>query len=161
MTLPGRLAIGGERPSTAGHTEPRSAARKIIPSIGPPPAIACLAVGQDHHQNKNDDKPDGKQHVLAVATRAAVVKPSWTYPKEKGRRGGRHFQSVHAQRSNGAVDHHMLDCGNCLGRVQTFGAGFRAVHDGVAAVQFERIFQIVQTLACRLIARIDDPAISM
>ena len=50
---------------------------------------------------------------------------------------------------------------NRLGRVQTFRTGLGAVHDGVAAVELERIFQLVQTLARGLVAAVDDPAIGM
>jgi hypothetical protein len=60
-----------------------------------------------------------------------------------------------------ALHHHFLDLGNRLGRVQPFGAGFGAIHDRVAAIQLERIMQIIQPLACGLVAAVDDPAIGM
>ena len=41
---------------------------------------------------------------------------------------------------NRAFNHDFLDLGDCLGRVQPFGAGLRTVHDGVAAVNFVTIF---------------------
>ena len=47
---------------------------------------------------------------------------------------------------------HMLDLGNRLCRVQTLRTGLYAVHDRVAAIEPERVFQIVQPLAGRLIA---------
>src|SRR4029077_4999621 len=45
--------------------------------------------------------------------------------------------------------------------VEMFGAGLGAIHDGVAAVEAERVFQIVEPLAGRLVARIDDPALRL
>ena len=55
----------------------------------------------------------------------------------------------------------MFDMGDCLGRVQTLGAGLGAVHDGVAAIELEGILQLVQTLRRGLITAVDDPAIGM
>jgi hypothetical protein len=60
-----------------------------------------------------------------------------------------------------SLDHHLLDLGDRLGRVQALGAGLGAVHDGVAAIEPERILQIVQPLARRLVAAVDQPAIGM
>ena len=54
-----------------------------------------------------------------------------------------------------------LDFRNGFGRVQTLRAGVRAVHDGVAAVQFERVFQFVESLPGGLVAAIGDPAVSL
>src|SRR5690606_40776707 len=41
------------------------------------------------------------------------------------------------------------------------GADLRAVHDGVAAIELEGIFKIVEPLAGRLIAAVHDPAIGL
>jgi hypothetical protein len=41
------------------------------------------------------------------------------------------------------LDHLQLEVGDRLGRVQILRAGLGAVHDGVAAVQPERILEIV------------------
>src|SRR5580698_11105122 len=57
------------------------------------------------------------------------------------------------------MQHHLLDLGDRLGGIQILGAGFSAVHDGVAAIQSKRILKTVQALARRLIARVDDPTI--
>ena len=65
------------------------------------------------------------------------------------------------RRSDGAFDHHFLDLCDGLGRVEALRAGLGAVHDRVAAIQFERIFQIVQTFTGCLVAAVDDPAIGM
>lgn len=60
-----------------------------------------------------------------------------------------------------AFDHHLLDLCDGLGRVKTLGAGFRAVHNGMAAVEFEGIFKLVQTLARGLIPAINNPAVGV
>src|ERR1700722_11564935 len=57
------------------------------------------------------------------------------------------------------MQHHLLDLADRLGGIQVLRTRFRAVHDGVAAVQPKRIFKTVQALARRLIARVDDPTI--
>ena len=62
---------------------------------------------------------------------------------------------------NHPLDHHVLDAGNRLGRVQALGAGFGAVHDGMATVQLERVFQFVQPLARRLVPAVNDPAVGV
>ena len=41
------------------------------------------------------------------------------------------------------------------------GTGFGAVHDGVAAIEPERIFQIVEPVPSRLVARIHDVAVRL
>ena len=55
-------------------------------------------------------------------------------------------------------DHHHLEFGDRLGGVEALRAGFGAVHDGVAAVEPERVFEIVEPLAGGLVAGILDPA---
>ena len=51
-----------------------------------------------------------------------------------------------------ALDHHFLDLGDRLGRIEVLRAGLGAVHDGVAAIQPERIFQLIEPLAGGLVA---------
>lgn len=65
------------------------------------------------------------------------------------------------QRSDHPFDHHLLDLGDCLGRVQPFGAGLGTVHDGVTTIELERVMQIIQPLARGLVAAVDQPAIGM
>src|SRR5262245_25300258 len=55
-------------------------------------------------------------------------------------------------------DHLQLELGNRLGGIETLRAGLRAIHDGVAAVKAERVFEIVEPLAGRFITRVRDPA---
>ena len=64
-----------------------------------------------------------------------------------------------AKRSHFSFDHHLFDLGNRLCRVQALGTGFGAIHDRVAPVKFKGIFQIVQTLAGRLVPAVNDPTI--
>src|SRR5262249_720322 len=56
------------------------------------------------------------------------------------------------------LDHHPLDLGDGLGRVEVLGAGLGAVHDGVAAVEAERILEIVEALSGRLVAAVLEAA---
>ena len=63
--------------------------------------------------------------------------------------------------SNTAFHHHALDLCNGLRRIETLGTGLGAVHDRVAAIKSERILKIVQTLARRLVAAVDKPAIGL
>src|SRR5574337_2167153 len=49
------------------------------------------------------------------------------------------------------LHHQLLDFRDRLGRIQPLRTGARAIHDGVATVQLERIFQIVQPLAGGLV----------
>src|SRR6185437_5826002 len=63
--------------------------------------------------------------------------------------------------SDRAIDQQLLDLADGLGRIEPFRASVGAVHDGVAAIQLERIIQIIEAFAGRFVARIDDPAISL
>src|SRR6266567_3077613 len=56
------------------------------------------------------------------------------------------------------LDHLQLQLGNRLGRIEALRAGLGAVHDGVAAVEPERVLEIVEAFAGGLVARILDPA---
>src|SRR6476619_848335 len=56
------------------------------------------------------------------------------------------------------LDHLQFEVGDRLGRVQILRAGLGAVHDGVAAVQPERILEIVEPLAGGLVSAVIDPA---
>src|SRR5213595_257108 len=64
-------------------------------------------------------------------------------------------------RSNRALDHHLLDLGDGLRRIETLGAGLGAVHDGVAAIQPERILELVEPFALGLVAAVGEPAIGL
>src|SRR6516225_3324721 len=60
-----------------------------------------------------------------------------------------------------ALDHHTLDIGDGLGGVEALRAGLGAVHDGVAAVEAERILEIVEALPGRLVAAVLEPAVGL
>src|SRR5579863_888658 len=66
----------------------------------------------------------------------------------------------HPRPSITPMQHHLLDLSDSLGGIEVLGTGFGAVHDGVAAIQPKRVFQAVEALARRFIARVDDPTIS-
>src|SRR5262249_1111731 len=59
------------------------------------------------------------------------------------------------------LDQHALDVGDRFGRVKVLRTGLGAVHDGMAAVQPERIFQIVEPRAGRLVARVHNKALRL
>ena len=54
--------------------------------------------------------------------------------------------------SHHPLDHHPLDLGNRFRRVQPLRAGLGAVHDRVATIELERVFQIIQPRPRCLIA---------
>src|SRR3546814_9001650 len=56
---------------------------------------------------------------------------------------------------------HLLDLGDRLGGVQSLGADVCAIHDRVAAIEAERIFEIVEPLAGHLVAAVGEPAIRL
>src|SRR5262245_60802204 len=60
-----------------------------------------------------------------------------------------------------SLDHHALDLGDSLGRIETLRTGFGAIHDGVAAVEAERIFEIVEAPSRRLVPAVPEPAMGL
>jgi hypothetical protein len=56
--------------------------------------------------------------------------------------------------SENAFGQHHFDMANGFGGIQPFGTSLGAVHDGVAAEQFVRIFQIVETFTGGLITAV-------
>src|SRR5882757_9391642 len=69
-----------------------------------------------------------------------------------------HDQSDDRPRSNLPLDHLQLELGDRFRRVEALWAGLCAIHDGVAAIEPERILEIVEPLAGGLIAAIGDPS---
>src|SRR5262249_56807548 len=65
------------------------------------------------------------------------------------------------RRSHLPLDHHPLDLGDGLGGGEALRAGLGAVHDGVAAVEAERILEIVEALSGRLVAAVLEPAVGL
>src|SRR3954447_21772514 len=55
----------------------------------------------------------------------------------------------------------LLGLGDRLGRVEALGADVRAVHDRVAAIEAERILELVEPLAGLLVAAVGEPAIGL
>ena len=60
-----------------------------------------------------------------------------------------------------ALNHHVFDLGDRFSWVQPFRTNLSTVHDRVAAIELERVFQLVQPLARRLVPAVDQPAIGM
>src|SRR5215212_4067715 len=59
------------------------------------------------------------------------------------------------------LDHLQLEFGDGLRRVEALRAGLGAVHDGVAAVEPERVFEVVEPFAGGLITGIRHPAVCL
>ena len=57
--------------------------------------------------------------------------------------------------------HQFLDFRDGFRGIQALRAGLGAVHDGVAAIEPERVFQVVQALAGELITAVHDPAVGL
>ena len=62
---------------------------------------------------------------------------------------------------DGAAHHHLFDFTDGLGGVQTLGADIDTVHDGVAAEQAVRVFQVVQALGGGFVAAVGDEAVGL
>src|SRR5262245_60597316 len=60
-----------------------------------------------------------------------------------------------------ALDQHLLDLGDRLGRIEALGAGLGAIHDSVAPVEAERVLKVVEPLALGLVAAVAQPAIGL
>src|SRR3954465_9501006 len=69
--------------------------------------------------------------------------------------------SPSALTSDLALDHQLLGLGDRLGRVEALRADVGAVHDRVAAIEAERILELVQPLAGHLLAAVGEPAIGL
>ena len=65
--------------------------------------------------------------------------------------------SPRCSRPHSGSELQLLYCIDLLGRVESLGAGMRAVLDGVAAVQLELVVDGVEALLCELITAVLDP----
>src|SRR6185312_10328899 len=63
-----------------------------------------------------------------------------------------------ARAASAPLDHLLLDVADRLGGVQPLGAGIGAVHDGVAAIELERVFELVEPLAGLFVAAVLEPS---
>ena len=104
--------------------------------------------GEHAHADAFDDVPDAGEVSFVCHGRATRRRPG-LFPRPG-------MTKLHLP-----LDQRALDLGNGLGRVEVLRAGLGAVHDGVAAVEAERVFEIVEPLAGRLVARIDEPALRL
>ena len=62
---------------------------------------------------------------------------------------------------NPSLHHHLFDFRDGLCGVQTLRAGIRAIHDRVATIKSERIFEMIETITGRFIARVNQPTIGL
>src|SRR6202140_333964 len=60
-----------------------------------------------------------------------------------------------------ALDHLQLEFGDRLGRIEALRARLGAVQDGVAAIEPERVFEIVEPFAGGFVAAVLDPAVRL
>ena len=67
----------------------------------------------------------------------------------------------HKSHRLGACDHHLLDIGDGLGWIQTFGADIGAIHDCMTAIELERVFQLIEPRHRGVITAVDQPAIGL
>src|SRR5690606_23942805 len=58
-------------------------------------------------------------------------------------------------------DHQLLGLGDGLGGVQPLRTHLGAVHDGVAAVELERVLKVVETLVRGVVASVRNPAVGL
>src|SRR5262245_18571821 len=98
--------------------------------------------------------------LLGLPAKPGLMRPALALPNEGMSRplltritsdGGSHLP----------LDHHALDLSDRLGRIETLRAGFGAIHDGVAAVEAERILEIVEAPPRRLVAAVLKPAVGL
>src|SRR5215510_15764706 len=63
--------------------------------------------------------------------------------------------------SDPTLHHQLFQLGNGLGWIEVLRTGLGAAQDRVASVEAEGVFQVVQTLARRLVTAVDHPAICL
>ena len=97
-------------------------------------------------------------HVRHAASAMQNERPSISFSQAS--RGCRSTPTKQGS-ADDAADLHPLDLGNRLGGVQTLRTGFGAVHDRVATIELEGIFQRIQTLARGFIAAVNNPAVRL
>src|ERR1700683_2292110 len=57
------------------------------------------------------------------------------------------------------LGHELLDGADGLGRIEVLGAGFGAIHDRMAAVEPERVLELIQPLPGGLVSAVNNPAV--
>src|SRR3546814_2758110 len=82
-----------------------------------------------------------------------------TYGRPGG--GAGRCRSWRQPTSNLPLGLELLDLGDRARRAQPLGAGVGAVHDRVAAIEAERVFQLIEPLAGIFVAAVGEPAIGL
>ena len=95
--------------------------------------------------------PQGRLTKAAGAIAVADAALPCRTVRRSGRDGG----------LNASLHQHLLDLADGAGRIEALGAGLRAVHDRVAAIEAERVLEIVEAFARAFVAGIDQPAIGL
>ena len=62
---------------------------------------------------------------------------------------------------NFALHQQFLGRGDGLGRIKALRANIGAIHDRVAAIEFERVFKLIEAFTGGFIATIDNPALGV
>ena len=60
-----------------------------------------------------------------------------------------------------ALDHHVLDVADRLGRIKLFRADIHAIHNGVATEQPVWVFQVIEALAGGMVARVGEKTVRL
>src|SRR5688500_3008067 len=98
---------------------------------------ASTAGGARHHDRTPAQKSLSRERLRV----------DWSPVTSTGMTEDRNSPHRSVGRSEPPLDHHLLDFADRLGRVQALGTGLGAVHDRVAAIEAERVFEIVEALA--------------
>ena len=136
-----------------------------------PPMFMCASVGNMRADRAS--RPVGLEQQSAgrrgeaPAREVAPAEPAGMFGIGRGAASGRDvFHQSLRRRSwlrslSRPLGDQLLDLGDRLGRVEALGADVRAVHDRVAAIEAERVLELVEPLAGRLVAAVGEPAIGL
>ena len=153
---PGLVAITRSFPVSGGRSLRPSLARAQRTKVWPPRtrrpaernALRSRAVLFDHHRAANtmhSPPPCGGRVKAKCSQSAGLNSTRWQARRD------------HTFRSTISF----LISAIALAGFEALGADLGAVHDGVAAVEAERIFQLVEPLAGHLVAAVGEPAIGL
>src|SRR3954468_3989619 len=114
------------------------------------------------------EKP-AKPVFTAHCTKPLALTASKVCPAEAGNAAAQASATAAASRLNfievpsldRPLDQHLLDLADRLGGIEALRAGLGAVHDRVAAVETERVLEIVEPLALGLVTAVGQPAIGL
>src|SRR6185437_8175040 len=106
-------------------------------------------------QNNSGDPVEDRKDRRKLRPIDLYVGRQW--PRSRYRGTG-HHSSLPSAQSASALDHHLLDFGDRLARIEALRTGPRAVQNSVAAIKPKRVFKVVEPLFLRLVATVGQPA---